>query len=136
VSAAPKPLTEEEIFARKSLDDLNREMPLADVFFELDRAELRDSDRSVLQKNAEWLKRWSNTRITVEGHCDERGTAEYNLALGERRGNAVREYLTGLGVPAARILVVSKGKETPFCTQSNEDCWQQNRRGHFLITAK
>ena len=124
------------MFARKSLDDLNREMPLGDVFFDLDRSELRDDGRSVLQKNAEWLRRWSATRITIEGHCDERGTAEYNLALGERRGSAVREYLTGLGVPSSRILVISKGKETPFCTQSNEECWRQNRRGHFVITGK
>jgi len=124
------------VFARKSLDDLNREMPLGDVFFDLDRSELRDDGRSVLQKNAEWLRRWSATRITIEGHCDERGTAEYNLALGERRGSAVREYLTGLGVPSSRILVISKGKETPFCTQSNEECWRQNRRGHFVITGK
>jgi peptidoglycan-associated lipoprotein len=72
----------------------------------------------------------------VEGHCDERGTAEYNLALGERRANAVRDYLVSLGIPAARIQTVSKGKESPFCTESNEACWQQNRRGHFLITAK
>jgi len=129
-------LTEEEVFARKSLDDLNREMPLGDVFFDLDRSELREDGRSVLQKNADWLRRWSSTRITIEGHCDERGTAEYNLALGERRASAVREYLTGLGVPSSRILVISKGKETPFCTQSSEDCWQQNRRGHFVVTAK
>jgi peptidoglycan-associated lipoprotein len=124
------------VFARKSLDDLNREMPLGDVFFDLDRSELRDDGRSVLQRNADWLRRWSSTRITVEGHCDERGTAEYNLALGERRAAAVREYLTGLGVPSGRILVISKGKESPFCTQNSEDCWQQNRRGHFVITAK
>jgi len=111
-------------------------MPLGDVFFDLDRSELRNDGRSVLQKNADWLRRWSATRITIEGHCDERGTAEYNLALGERRASAVREYLTGLGVPSSRILVISKGKETPFCTQNNEECWQQNRRGHFVITGK
>src|SRR5262245_4502158 len=133
---AAKALTEEEVFARKSLDDLNKEMPLGDVFFDLDRSEIRDDGRSVLQRNATWLKRWSSTRITVEGHCDERGTAEYNLSLGERRANAVREYLVNLGVPTSRVLVISKGKESPFCTQRSEDCWQQNRRGHFVITAK
>ena len=74
--------------------------------------------------------------ITVEGHCDERGTAEYNLSLGERRSNAVKGYLVSLGVAADRITVISKGKETPFCTDSSESCWQQNRRGHFVITAK
>jgi peptidoglycan-associated lipoprotein len=71
-----------------------------------------------------------------EGHCDERGTAEYNLGLGERRANAVKDYLVSLGIGADRILVVSKGKESPFCNEGNESCWQQNRRGHFIITAK
>jgi peptidoglycan-associated lipoprotein len=74
--------------------------------------------------------------LTVEGHCDERGTAEYNLALGERRANAVRTYLTSLGVGADRTLVVSKGKEQPFCNERAESCYSQNRRGHVLITAK
>ena len=76
------------------------------------------------------------TKVTVEGHCDSRGTAEYNLGLGERRANAVKGYLVSLGVPSDRILVVSKGKEQPFCSEENETCWAQNRRGHFIITAK
>ena len=137
-TAAPTPraLTEEEIMAQKSLDQLNQERPLADVFFELDSSSIRDDARASLSTNATWLKRWTNMRINVEGHCDERGTAEYNLALGERRANAVKSYLVELGVPADRIVVVSKGKESPFCTESNEACWQQNRRGHFIITAK
>ena len=122
--------------AQKSLDQLNQERPLADVFFELDSSSIRDDARASLSTNATWLKRWTNMRINVEGHCDERGTAEYNLALGERRANAVKSYLVELGVPADRIVVVSKGKESPFCTESNEACWQQNRRGHFIITAK
>jgi peptidoglycan-associated lipoprotein len=135
---APKPaaLSEDELFARKTLEQLNAEKPLADVFFDLDESTVRDDARGPLQKNAEWLKRWASTRITVEGHCDERGSAEYNLGLGDRRGNAVRAYLVSLGVPGDRIAVVSKGKESPFCTEKNEGCWQQNRRGHFLITAK
>ncbi|MEW6320097.1 MAG: peptidoglycan-associated lipoprotein Pal [Acidobacteriota bacterium] len=133
---APKPLTEEEIFARKSLEELNAERPLGNVFFDYDKSDIRDDARPVLQKNADWMKRWSSTRITVEGHCDERGTAEYNLALGERRANSVKDYLVSLGVPADRIAVVTKGKESPVCTESNEACWQQNRRGHFIITAK
>jgi peptidoglycan-associated lipoprotein len=133
---APAALTEEQIFAQKSLEQLNTERPLGDVFFNLDQATIRDDARAPLQKNAEWLKRWSNTRIQVEGHCDERGTAEYNLALGERRANAVKEYLVSLGIRGDRISVVSKGKESPFCSESSDACWQQNRRGHFLITAK
>jgi peptidoglycan-associated lipoprotein len=129
-------LSEEELFARKSLDELNKERPLGDVFFDLDQSVIKDEGRSALSTNAAWLKRWSNTRISIEGHCDERGTAEYNLGLGERRANAVKAYLVELGIPGDRITVVSKGKEAPFCMESNESCWQQNRRGHFVITAK
>jgi peptidoglycan-associated lipoprotein len=115
---------------------LNAERPLGDVFFDLDESTIREDARAPLQRNADWMKRWTSTRVTVEGHCDERGTAEYNLALGERRASAVKQYLVSLGVPADRVAVVSKGKESPFCSESNESCWQQNRRGHFLITAK
>jgi peptidoglycan-associated lipoprotein len=133
---APRALTEEEIFAQKSLDQLNKERPLGDVFFDLDQSTIKPEGRAALQTNANWLRRWTATRISIEGHCDERGTAEYNLGLGERRANAVKAYLVELGVPGDRIAVVSKGKESPFCTESNESCWQQNRRGHFVITAK
>lgn len=129
-------LTEDEIFARKTLEQLNAERPLGDVYFDLDAAAVRDDARPLLQKNAEWMKRWASTRITVEGHCDERGSGEYNLALGDRRGTAVKDYLVSLGVVGDRITVVTKGKESPSCTDSNEACWQQNRRGHFVITAK
>ena len=135
--AAPTPraLTEDELMAQKSVDQLNKERPLADVFFELDSSSIRDDARASLTTNANWLKRWTGMRITIEGHCDERGTAEYNLGLGERRANAVKAYLVDLGVPGDRVVIVSKGKESPFCTESNESCWQQNRRGHFIITA-
>ena len=133
---APKPLTEEEIFAKKSLDELNRERPLADVRFDYDSSQLDEADRTTLQKNAEWLKRWSSTRVSIEGHCDARGTNEYNLALGERRATVVKEYLTSLGVAADRMIGVSKGEESPVCTDENESCWSQTRRGTFIITAK
>jgi peptidoglycan-associated lipoprotein len=133
---APRPLSEEEIFARKSLEQLNSERPLDDVFFDLDQAELREDSRAPLQKDADWLKKWTSTAISIEGHCDSRGSAEYNLALGARRANAVKEYLVSLGIPSGRIATISKGKEQPFCTEENESCWQQNRRGHFVITAK
>ena len=133
-AAAPRALSEDEIYAQKTPDQLNKERPLSDVFFELDSSTIRDDARGVLTANATWLKRWP-ARINIEGHCDERGTAEYNLALGERRANAVKAYLLELGVPADRVAVVSKGKEAPFCTDKNESCWQQNRRGHFIITA-
>ena len=82
------------------------------------------------------MKKWTSTQVSLEGHCDSRGSAEYNLALGSRRANAVKEYLTNLGVAAARLTVVSKGKEQPVCSENAESCWQQNRRGHFLITGK
>ena len=132
----PRTPTEDEAFASKSLEALNAEKPLGDVFFALDSAQLGDDARPILQRNIEWMKRWPSTRIMVEGHADSRGTAEYNLALGEKRATAVRAYLLSLGLDTQRIQIVSKGKETPFCSEESESCWQQNRRGHFVITAK
>lgn len=134
--AAPPALTEDQIFANKSLAELNAERPLADVYFDLDESTIRDDAKGPLQRNADWMKRWTSTQVTVEGHADERGSAEYNLALGSRRADSVKQYLVSLGVQAGRITVVSKGKEQPVCTDHNEGCWQQNRRGHFIITAK
>lgn len=133
---APRALTEDEVFAQKSLAELNAEKPLQDVYFEYDKADLREDARLALQKNADWLKRWGGTKILIEGHCDARGTAEYNLALGDKRATAARTYLIGLGIAADRIQAVSKGKESPFCTDEVESCWSQNRRGHFIIAAK
>jgi peptidoglycan-associated lipoprotein len=133
---APRPPTEDEVFARKTLTQLNDEKPLGDAFFALDSAQIGDEARPVLQKDADWMKRWSSTRVMIEGHADARGTSEYNLALGNRRATAVRDYLVNLGVGADRIQIVSKGKEAPFCSEENESCWQQNRRGHLVITAK
>jgi peptidoglycan-associated lipoprotein len=134
--APDEPLTEEDLFARKTLEELNAERPLGHAFFDLDEFVVREDARPIMQQNAEWLRRWTSTRITIEGHADDRGTREYNLALGDRRANALREYLTGLGVSAGRIMTLSKGKESPVCTEPHEECWQQNRRGHFVITAK
>jgi peptidoglycan-associated lipoprotein len=106
------------------------------VFFELDQAELMAEGQAALQRNADWMRQWTSTRVSVEGHCDERGTNEYNLALGERRAAAVRDYLVGLGIAANRVATVSRGEESPFCTDSHEGCWSRNRRGHFLVTSK
>jgi peptidoglycan-associated lipoprotein len=106
------------------------------VYFDLDMSTIKDDSRAALTTNATYLKRWPSTKISIEGHCDERGTAEYNLGLGERRATSVKNYLVELGVPADRVVIVSKGKESPFCTDKGEACWQQNRRGHFIITAK
>jgi peptidoglycan-associated lipoprotein len=128
--------TEAELFARMSLAELNTQRPLTDVFFLYDASDLSERARTTLQTNSEWLKKWTSTRITVEGHADSRGTSEYNLALGERRATTVRDYLVSLGVDAARINVVSLGEEQPTCTDETEACWALNRRGHFLITAK
>jgi len=106
------------------------------VFFALDESDLTEASRGTLGKDVEWLKKWTSTKVMVEGHADSRGTNEYNLALGERRADAVRDYLVSLGVPTDRITIVSKGEEQPFCSEESESCWQQNRRGHFIVTAK
>ncbi|MBI4263867.1 MAG: peptidoglycan-associated lipoprotein Pal [Acidobacteria bacterium] len=132
----PRPLTEEELFAQKTLAQLNAEMPLGDAFFDYDKSDIRDDARPILQKDADYLRRWTSTRITIEGHCDSRGTNEYNLGLGERRAAAVRDYLVSLGIAADRMVTLSKGEEEPVCTEENEACWQRNRRGHFIFTAK
>ena len=105
-----------------------------DVYFDLDNAAIKDEGRQRCRQ-CTYLKRWTAAHHR-RGHCDERATAEYNLGLGERRANAVKNYLVELGVPGDRIVIVSKGEESPFCSESNEACWQQNRRGHFIITAK
>jgi peptidoglycan-associated lipoprotein len=104
------------------------------VHFAYNEYNVQDSDKSTLQKQATWLSKYPSVQITIEGHCDERGTREYNLALGARRANAVKEYLVSLGVSNSRLQTVSYGKERPMCTESNEDCWAQNRRGVSTIT--
>ena len=119
-----------------SAEEIERTGLLGEVFFDFDRAEIRDADRATLAKNADALKRFDFLRITVEGHCDERGTVEYNLALGERRARAAYDYLVSLGVPADRLKTVSYGKEVPACQGSGEECWQKNRRAHFTVTGK
>jgi peptidoglycan-associated lipoprotein len=134
--ATPKPLTEEELFARKTLDQLNAEMPLGDVMFDYDQAAVREDQRALLQKNADYMRKWPTVRVTVEGHADARGTNAYNLALGERRGNAVKDYLVSLGISADRLSVISKGEEAGLCADMTEQCYARNRRGHFIITAK
>ena len=132
----PAPPTEDELFRNKTLEQLNAEKPLTDTFFSYDSTELTAEARAAIQKNVDWMKRWTTTKVMVEGHADSRGTNEYNLALGERRADAVRDYLVSLGISADRITIVSKGEEQPFCSEETEACWQQNRRGHFLVTAK
>lgn len=119
-----------------STDEIDRLGLLADVRYDYDKSDLRDGDRAILAKNAEVLKRFDFLKITVEGHCDERGSIEYNLALGERRSKAAFDYLLSLGVSADRLKSVSYGKEVPLCTEANESCWARNRRAHFAVTGK
>ncbi|MBZ5568878.1 MAG: peptidoglycan-associated lipoprotein Pal [Acidobacteriia bacterium] len=127
VTPAPPPppqpsATEEEMFNRN----------IKDIFFDYDKYDIRADQQSSLQGDAQWLSQHPNVRFTIEGHCDERGSTEYNLALGDNRANAVRNALVQAGVGADRMNTISYGKEKPFCTESNEQCWQQNRRGHFV----
>jgi peptidoglycan-associated lipoprotein len=103
------------------------------VYFDFDKAEVRTSDAATLNDQAAWLKKYPNITIVVEGHCDERGTREYNLALGERRANAVKEYLMSRGISANRVQTISYGKERPAVLGSNESAWQQNRRGVSIV---
>jgi peptidoglycan-associated lipoprotein len=104
------------------------------VHFGYNEYNIEDNDRTLLGRQAQWLAKYPSVRVSVEGHCDERGTREYNLALGARRANAVKEYLVSQGVSAARVETVSYGKERPICTESNEACWTQNRRGVTVVT--
>jgi peptidoglycan-associated lipoprotein len=133
--AAPA-LTEDQIFERMTLDELNKKGVLGDVFFTYDSIEITSDARAALQKNMEFLKRRATTKVMVEGHADSRGTNEYNLALGERRAAAVRDYLVSLGLDGGRATIVSKGEEQPQCADETEACWQKNRRGTFIFTAK
>jgi peptidoglycan-associated lipoprotein len=120
----------------KDLDALNRESPLAPVYFGLDSFEISAEGRTILQNTAQILQKQPTWQITVEGHCDERGTAEYNLSLGERRAVAAKTYLVSLGVSADRLRTVSYGKEFPFDPGHDESAYAKNRRAHFVITAK
>jgi peptidoglycan-associated lipoprotein len=108
---------------------------LKDVFFDFDKYDIRPPDAKMLDTNAAWLKSNDNL-VLIEGHCDERGTNEYNLALGERRAKAAMNYLVAQGVQASRITIISYGKERPTCTEHSESCWAQNRRAHFLVKAR
>jgi len=120
-ATAPSP-TEQELFSQN----------IKDVYFDYDNSTIRENQQAAIQSDAEFLKQHPDIKFTIEGHCDERGSTEYNLALGDNRANAVKSALVQAGVPADSIKTISYGKEKPFCTESNEQCWQQNRRGHFV----
>jgi peptidoglycan-associated lipoprotein len=129
VTQAPPPpppptasVTDEDLFSQS----------VKDVYFDYDKADVRGDQQSSIQADAQFLSQHPNVNFTIEGHCDERGSTEYNLALGDQRASAVKSALTAAGVNASRIKTISYGKEKPFCTESNEACWQQNRRGHLV----
>jgi len=109
---------------------------LKDVLFDYDKYNIRDDARPVLDTVSSFLKKNGAMNVVIEGHCDERGTNEYNLALGEKRAKAAKDYLTSLGVMPARLSIITYGEEKPLCTEQNETCWQKNRRAHFVVTGK
>jgi len=118
----PPTVTDEDLFSQN----------VKDVYFDYDKADVRADQQSSIQADAQFFAQHTNISFTIEGHCDERGSTEYNIALGDKRASAVKEALTAAGVSASRIKTISYGKEKPFCNESNEACWQQNRRGHLV----
>jgi peptidoglycan-associated lipoprotein len=119
---APSGPSADELFLRE----------VQDAYFDFNKSDIRPDAQAALRKTADFLRNYPQTKVTIEGHCDERGSTEYNLGLGDRRANAAKQYLVSLGISGDRINTVSFGKEKPFCNESNETCWQQNRRGHFV----
>ena len=134
--AMPSDLLPEDEFSARSLEDLNRESPLEPAYFGLDSSGLDEQAQRAVEANAELLRQYPSWAVTIEGHCDERGTAEYNLALGERRALVTQQYLVELGLDPTRVNVVSYGKEFPFDPGHDDVAWAANRRAHFVITAK
>ncbi len=132
----PEPTISDDSLAGKDLDVINKNSPFQPVFYALDSSELDQAGQQALNANAEVLRKYATWVITIEGHCDERGTAEYNLALGERRALAAKTYLVSLGIPTERLRTVSYGKEFPFDPGHDEAAWSKNRRAHFVVTSK
>lgn len=129
-------LSDEEIFQQKTIEELNRYQVLKMINFDFDKYQIREDMKSVLQANASWILKFSTVQILIEGHCDERGTIEYNIALGEKRAEAAKNYLVSLGVNAANIKIVSYGKSKPLVQGVDEATYFQNRRAEFVITKK
>jgi len=129
-------LTEEEIFQQKSLEEINAEKPLEMIHFDYDKYFIREDAKPVLESNAAWLNKWESVKLLIEGHCDERGTEEYNLALGEKRAKSTMDYLVSLGISADRLKIISYGKSQPLDPGHNETAWAKNRRAQFTIIAK
>jgi peptidoglycan-associated lipoprotein len=114
----------------------SRENLFSDLLFDYDKYDVKDTSKQTLQSVSSWMTKNTTARLSVEGHCDERGTNEYNLALGDRRAKAVKDYLVNLGVASGRIDVISYGEEKPACNEQTEDCWAKNRRAHFTVLIK
>ena len=141
-AAAQKPLaeTKTEKSGGGSLDDLQKggtagSGPLKDVLFAFDQSDLSADARSILKGNSDWLNKNPAAQVQIEGHCDERGTVEYNLALGSKRAQASKDYLETLGIPANRLSMISYGEEIPVCRENNDSCWEKNRRARFIVTS-
>jgi peptidoglycan-associated lipoprotein len=132
----PEPTITTDPLTSSDLDAINKNSPFQPVFFALDSYEVDGPAQQVLTANAGILKKYATWVITIEGHCDERGTAEYNLALGTRRAAAARDYLVSIGIPADRLRTVSYGKEFPFDPLHTESAWSKNRRAHFVLTSR
>ncbi len=129
-------LTEEEIFMKKSLEEMNEEKPLTMIHFDFDKYFIRDDAKPVLEANAAWLKKFPTIAILIEGHCDERGTEEYNMALGDRRAKSTLDYLVSLGISSDKLKTISYGKSQPIASGHDEVSWQMNRRAVFKIVGK
>jgi peptidoglycan-associated lipoprotein len=129
-------LSEEELFQQKSLEELNKDQILKRINFDFDKYTIRDDMKSIMQANANWLLKFASVEVLVEGHCDERGTIEYNIALGEKRAEAAKNYLVSLGMNPAKIKIISYGKSKPLVAGVDEETYFQNRRAEFVITKK
>ncbi len=137
VAQVEKPvLSEEELFQQKSLEELNRDQVLKRINFDFDQYAIREDMKPVMQANANWLLKFPSVEVLVEGHCDERGTIEYNIALGEKRAEAAKNYLASLGLNPAKVKIISYGKSKPLVTGVDEETYFQNRRAEFVITKK
>lgn len=141
----PEKVTEQKIpSGKESVESQGKEAQAAeekegmfkDMHFDFDKYDVKDEYKSELKAIASWITKNSGAKLSIEGHCDERGTNEYNLALGDRRAKAVKDYLVSLGVPSAKVDTISYGEEKPLCTEHTEDCWAKNRRAHFVVLGK
>ena len=129
-------MSEEELFMSKSLDQINQEKPLALVYFDFDKYDIRPDMKPVVEQDSAWLSKFKTAKVLIEGHADERGTEDYNLALGEKRAKAVQDYLASMGIAPDRMKIISYGKSQPLDPGHDESAWAKNRRVQFLVIEK